>query len=1006
MVSEHGTANLILINANVDCLYPMRCKAKVGFLKEIAITEGASIICVTETHLKRTIVDAEVKMEGYSIFRSDRSEGRPRGGVATYVKDNPHWNTEVLIKHSNSFVEILAIHLRSLNLVVVNVYRPPECNPDCFKQSLDQVASTLISLPAPLPEVMVVGDLNFPHMDWSSGVVVDGPAEERRQAVILKSFMDDWCLRQYVDQPTREKNILDVVLCNNQDLIGEIRTEKTTFSDHRWLFIETNVSTRKNKTDLLERKFQSPFDELNFHNEAIDWITMKQELSEIDWFGELEGRPVDEKYDIFMSKTLEVCQRYVPKRHVVSRKHKVIPRDRKRLMNQRAKLRSKMLNCRSNHNKVLMQTKMDRLEEKLKISHDRERQRNELRAVSAIKKNPKYFFKFAKSKSTVKTQIGPLERKDGTLAHHPSQMSCLLQKQYEEMFSEPDPRYLVKNPHDFFSRVAGQDPVMDNLEFGRQDFVRVAGKLRTVAAAGPDGFPAVLLKQCAWELSSPLVMLWETSLRTGIIPQALKKARITPIFKGGRRSSPGCYRPVALTSHVIKFFERLMTEKIVEYLEENSLLNERQHGFRKGRSCLSQLLDHHDRIVDALLEESGVDVIYLDLWKAFDQVDHGLLMHKARALGISGNVGKWLHAFLTQRTQSVIVGGHSSDVSTVISGVPQGSVLGPILFLLLLGDIDAEIVHSMASSFADDTRIAGKIKNVRDRHCVQQDLEKLYNWADENNMAFNSDKFQLLSYGKRTADQFDVPYIGYDGAYIEECRQVKDLGVVMQNDGLFTAHIGEVVSTARNQAAWILRAFSSRNIEVMLVLYKSLVLPRLEYCSVLWSPSRLGDVQALEGVQRTFTSRIPAIAHMNYWERIAHLKLYSVERRRERYTILYVYKIINGIVPNVNNKITTKRHRRHGLLCDINRVNFHGPTGAVAANMASFAGRAPSLFNCLPRYVRETQGYEKFKRALDIFLQKVPDEPHAPQYHRRAASNCIRDQLAVLRADGRYPDRL
>ena len=990
-------ANINLIVANVDGLYTQKMKSKAGFLKELAVTEDVAFICVSESHLNGAIRDAEVKMDGYTMYRADRTEGRRKGGVAIYVKDNSSWTVEVLVQHSNSYVETIGIYVRALNLFLLNVYRPPECDFDCFKESLNKIDTSIKKFPGSLPEVIIVGDLNLPHMNWSTLRVSGAPTAERGQAETLSALMEEWCLAQHVGVPTRGRNILDLVLCNNEDLVKDIRADKSSYSDHSWLVVQTNMQSEVVREAPCPVQ-SSPFSELNFQSEDIDWMSLKRDLSTVDWLSRMAGLSVEEKYNFIMTETLAICRVHVPKRRPYSRKQN-IPRDRRLLMRKRKRLRNKINNTQNTNNINLMEEKILKIESDIKLSLDRERATEEQKAAQAIQRNPKYFFKFAKSKSNVRTRIGPLEDEDGTVVQHPREMAALLKRQYDSVFSTPDPNYNVVDPGAFFGESL-RDTQLAELELGRCDFVSAASRLRPIAAAGPDGFPAVLLKTCAWELSMPLVVMWQASLRTGTIPVALKTAKIIPIYKGGRRCSPASYRPVALTSHIVKIFERIMADKIVDYLDQHSLLNERQHGFRHGRSCLSQLLDHHDRILDALERSAGVDVIYLDMWKAFDQVDHGLLLHKARDLGISGEIGHWLHAFLSSRTQTVVVEGGSSDESVVVSGVPQGSVLGPLLFLILLGDIDAGICHSIASSFADDTRVVGHIASVGSMHGMQRDLENLYSWADQNNMAFNSEKFQLLRYGNPGLCTGDLKYISYDATEIREFDEIKDLGVILQSDASFSTHIQRMVGSARNQASWILRTFDSRGPEIMLILYRSLVLPHLEYCSVLWSPSSVGDIQALEGVQRTFTSKITSVAHMNYWQRISALKLYSLERRRERYCILYVYKAIHGMVPNINGKIKTKVNLRLGLLCDIGKVNFRAPSAIVKSKLASFAYQGPRLFNALPRKLRETEGFSSFKCKLDKFLKRVPDEPRAPQYHRRAASNSIVDQLAVLRFDG------
>ena len=181
---------------------------------------------------------------------------------------------------------------------------------------------------------------------------------------------------------------------------------------------------------------------------------------------------------------------------------------------------------------------------------------------------------------------------------------------------------------------------------------------------------------------------------TGHIPQILKTANVIPIHKGGSRGVPKNYRPIALTSHLIKVFEKVLRKRIVEYMERHDLFNPSQHGFRFGRSCLSQLIAHYDCILELLENGGNVDVIYIDFAKAFDKVDFGITLQKLSNLGIRGQVGSWIYSFLTKRSQVVHVNEGRSSPSEVLSGVPQGSVLGPLLFLILLGDIDQGLARS------------------------------------------------------------------------------------------------------------------------------------------------------------------------------------------------------------------------------------------------------------------------------------------------------------------------
>ena len=305
-----------------------------------------------------------------------------------------------------------------------------------------------------------------------------------------------------------------------------------------------------------------------------------------------------------------------------------------------------------------------------------------------------------------------------------------------------------------------------------------------------------------------------------------------------------------------------MVKKMSMFLEENNLMNKDQHGFRTGRSCLSQLLAHHEIILEMLEHQKKVDVVYLDFAKAFDKVDHGILLHKIRQMGITGKLGIWLHSFLTNREQRVVADGAASQSSVVASGVPQGSVLGPLLFLIYIYDINKHVKHSSVASFADDTRVLKQVSSINDAKQLQIDLSSLYTWAEHNNMSFNNSKFEHVHYTLDEANDNTFKYKAPNGSYIDTKDFVKDLGITLSNDGNFTQYIYQVAKKSPSQVGWILRIFRTHEITPKLTLYKSLVIPLLEYCCQLWT-WRVGEKQSLEAIQRSITSRISGVRHLD-----------------------------------------------------------------------------------------------------------------------------------------------
>ena len=245
------------------------------------------------------------------------------------------------------------------------------------------------------------------------------------------------------------------------------------------------------------------------------------------------------------------------------------------------------------------------------------------------------------------------------------------------------------------------------------------------------------MKELHTEISPILAIIFNHSLKTGQVPKDWRKANVAPIYKKGSRYAAENYRPVSLTCISCKVMEHIVTSSIMRHLEDQCILKDSQHGFRPNRSCETQLVGLIHELASNLDHQGCTDLLILDFSKAFDRVSHRHLMQKLDFYGIRGPVHSWIKSFLTDRTQKVVLDGESSSEIPVQSGVPQGSVLGPVLFLIYINDMPECLQHSNIRLFADDAIVYREIKNNSDRLKIQEDITHLEKWESDWLMDFN-----------------------------------------------------------------------------------------------------------------------------------------------------------------------------------------------------------------------------------------------------------------------------
>ena len=325
----------------------------------------------------------------------------------------------------------------------------------------------------------------------------------------------------------------------------------------------------------------------------------------------------------------------------------------------------------------------------------RKAQRNlEKKLAKEAKTNPNGVWKYTKTKTSCRSGIADLDKGDGTKTKSDSEKAEVLNNFFKSVFTTEDSSSFPKLDDYNFTEE------LKDIEIKEEEIQQMLEKLQPRKAPGPDGIPPGILSAAAKQLARPLATLFKQTLDEGKLPDEWKKALVSPIYKRkGSKTSPNNYRPVSLTCIVCKIMEKIVRKAVMDHLQENNIVTSEQHGFISGRSCMTQLLEAMDTWTEALDDHGSVDIIYTDFQKAFDSVPHGRLIEKVSACGIKGKAKTWIENFLRDRSQRVVVNGATSQEGAVTSGIPQGSVLGPILFVIYINDLP-QTVKSQIKMFA------------------------------------------------------------------------------------------------------------------------------------------------------------------------------------------------------------------------------------------------------------------------------------------------------------------
>ena len=575
--------------------------------------------------------------------------------------------------------------------------------------------------------------------------------------------------------------------------------------------------------------------------------------------------------------------------------------------------------------------------------------------------NTKKFYTFINNKLQAKPKIMSLMNSEGSLTTDPDLMADLFNRSFGSVYTHDN----LTMPK-FFGRSIMVDKLSSVLFSPSSIFSRLS-ILKPSKTISPDGLSAYTLKILSPGLSKPLASLFEFLFARNYIPLCWKTSYIKPLFKKGSRTNPLNYRPIACTSICCRVMERVIYDQMFEFINDIRILSPSQHGFHRGGSTVTNLLESCTEWIFNIDNNYNLDAIYIDLSRAFDSVVYSKLIFKLKCVGISGDLLLWLESFLTGRKQCTVLEDSSSTFINVLSGVPQGSVLGPLLFLIFVNDLpDFVSFHhphfrSSLKLFADDVKIYQIVNTIEEALRLQYSLNIILDWCNVWQLSINLGKCQLLHLGKNNK-RFCY---GFEGNILPSVLKVNDLGLLIDENLHFTTHIAAVAAKARGRCGVFLKSFISRDRDLMLKFYLVYVRPILEYASVVWNPTSVGDINVLESVQRGFTNKIPGCTFLPYSRRLEILGINSLQHRRSVSDLVCLYSIIVGdldlsLAPFLlfNSPSVTRGHN----------LKIVPPLLKRAYSKQNFLSRTVPLWNTLPLSALQARSRASFRKFISNYL--------------------------------------
>ena len=962
--------------SQLDSPHPNLDRAKIFELNAYMHSAKPDIVILNETWLKKSIKNNEViENLNYNVYRNDRSQlthpadpSNPKkfrkngGGVLIAVRSDISASINRLSMRKGAEILAIELDIGGNKYVFCTVYRVGtlgENNHDSIINSIKTFYGGRNH-----KKVVIIGDFNLSTALWPT--TEDNINVCNHLDTLFVNSFEDLGLHQCIDVPTHCKGkTLDLLLTNTESLVSNVRvSEQFTIckSDHFPISFDVKANV----------KFKKPLKRKVYNFKRANWEQLNGDLRNVPWNSLIDRTEPELAWRMFKSTLFKLVDKNIPKitlkgnfdspwfdaecydsYRCKERAHKKFKKD--------VNLTNELRRDRTRQNfKNICSTKM---RDNLYNSDD----------PALITKK---FWSHVKSHSK-SNRIPECIHLNSCYRNQPAEKAELFNNFFCDQFSEAS---------EYGVDVDWSNDFSFEIDFCHRNIRKLLSNINSNKACGPDGIHGKILKYCAVSLAYPLSLMFKISYNTGCIPRDWKLAHVVPVHKKGSKNNVENYRPISLTSLVMKTYERILKEELL--IRTSHLLDNRQHGFLRLKSCSTNMVTFTDSVVLSIndCKTLSSDVVYFDFSKAFDSVNHDLILFKLKYyFKIEGRLLKLLENYLCGREQCVVIDGCKSSNKPVLSGVPQGSILGPILFVLFINDLPSGLSEGTnIALYADDTKIWRPITCENDHRILQTDIDYLNEWATQNKMKFHPKKCKVVSICNRPSPLWMLPFIVFNYSLGQSILQYadceKDLGVHVNPKFNFNAHCEHLISKASQQFGMVRRTCHFvKDVKRRRVLYLTLVRSQFEHCSPVWRPNGKSMIERLDNFQKKCIKWILSEEELSYESHDAYVRkcrqvnILPLSHRFILNDILLFHKVVNKIVPidipNYLTLFTGQSRLRSSHRDELSFVCSLLPNSSNTNLLEkSFFYRTHMVWNSMPLEIRKLESTSEFKAKIETHL--------------------------------------